>query len=145
MLDTGRVLHYNTPINQGNVTMSEAQANTCTAFNIIVRDAFPDSMVNARVANILGETIVVTFTQKKEWKNNIPENDPAFMKFLVHVDKNSGVAEIEAPAMHSNATKEAGVKFRKIKAQNEADAMTKLSQWFIKNHDGIMAAKSKWS
>jgi hypothetical protein len=123
--------------------MSEQQANICTAFNIMVRYAFPDSMVYARVANILGETIVITFTQKTQYSNNIAENDPAFMKFLVHVGKD-GSAEINAPAMHSNATKDAGVKFRKIKAASEGDAMQKLAHWFIKNHDGIMAAKNKW-
>lgn len=124
--------------------MSDNQATICQAFNIVIKDAFLDSFVNARVANILGETILVTFAQGTKWSNDIIENDPAFMKFLVHVDKNTGEAEIEAPTTHSSALKQNGVKFRKIKAINEAEAMQKLTQWFLKNHDGIMSVKSKW-
>jgi len=120
--------------------MSESQANACTAFNILVQDAFPDSMVNARTVKLLGEDcIVVTFTGSKTYQNNIPENDPAFMKFLVHVNKD-GTAEVESPTTHSNAVWRNGVKFRKTKAGSEAELMQKLAQWFIKNHDGILSA-----
>ena len=124
--------------------MSDNQAAICQAFNIVIKDAFPDSFVNARVVNILGETILVTFAQRTEWSNNIIENDPTFMKFLVHVETFTGAVEIEAPTTHGSALKENGVKFRKIKAANEAEAMQKLTQWFLKNHDGIMSVKSKW-
>ena len=123
--------------------MSEAQTNACTAFNILVQDAFPDSLVNARTVRILGEEcILITFTGSKTYANNIPENDPAFMKFIVHVNKD-GTAEVEAPTTHSSALRNAGVKFRKTKAANEAEVMQKLAQWFIKNHDGILAATHK--
>ncbi|MDA3834250.1 MAG: hypothetical protein PF495_12735 [Spirochaetales bacterium] len=123
--------------------MEISRQSVCDAFNIRLKSLFPDSFVNCRVRNILGECIGFTFAlyQKGDWINGIIENDPAFMTFLTHENRDGSV-EIERPGTHRSVLKNAGIKFRKIKGKDEAEAMSKLAAWFEKNADAIRSLKS---
>lgn len=118
--------------------MSVEQNNICETFMNIMQSAFPDAYINARVHKMFlgADAILITFAGAKTWVNNIIENDVAFMRFLVSIEDN-GKVTIEAPAMHSNALRRAGLKFRKITKENEGQAVAHLARWFIKNRDLI--------
>lgn len=117
------------------MTQHEVAANL---HNSIVA-LFPTANVNGRVGNLLGPCIRLTYTSKTaaENSNGILENDPAFMSFHVHVERD-GKCIIEFPATHSRKLfNEHGLKFRKLSGSSEAEVCAKLVKWFDKNKEII--------
>lgn len=113
------------------------QSSIALGLQVALGGLFPDSYVVARIRNILGENIYVTYANGNgpaEWSNGIIENDPAFMRFAILTNKD-GTAYIEAPCTHRRLP----VKFRKINAANEVEAGQKLMAWFTKNQMEILA------
>lgn len=119
------------------------QTIVCDSFNAKIREEFPGCFVNARVQRMIGgDTIVITFAnvpRLEDAPNGIAENANAFMRLLVHREPPG--ATIERPTMHYN---DKALKFRKISAKTEAEAMTKLADWFIRNKAVILASKPSW-
>lgn len=111
------------------------QIELCTELHDALLPLFPNAFVHARQRTILGQTnIHLTFARScSGWSSNIIENDPAFMGFMVHIERD-GTANIERPCTHSNAMfRDHGLKFRKIKGNDESVAVGKLIEWFKKN------------
>lgn len=119
------------------------QTDIVEALNNELKALFPTSGVNARIRRLLGhEDVCVLYTNAQDvsqCSNRIWENDRAYMHFSIERNRD-GSAYIEAPTMHfTNNLREAGVKFRKINAPDEATAATKLVAWFKKNRDAILS------
>ena len=116
--------------------MDPIRAATCSALNVLVAVKLPEAHINARLVRSIGEdTIMVTFTHRKEWVNKIIENDKFFHKLLVQHDEKGWYCE--GPIVPKHAMKLAGAvkKWRKISGKTEDEVMTKLTQWFLDNAD----------
>jgi hypothetical protein len=124
--------------------MSDQQAN-CDAFLALLRPAFPDSFIHARPWGFMGtKNISITFAidPKEKWNNGIRENDPANCGFLVSKHSLIDGFYIGQPTLHfTNRFQTVGIKFRKIKATTEMEALTKLAQWFLKNQAALHSLK----
>jgi hypothetical protein len=109
---------------------------------------FPTNGVLVKAVKIVGEENIhvrfTYFTDSSQWSSGIIENDPAFMRFMIHVNKN-GTAEIEYPSTHCNRImrRNGPVKFRKINGKTEHDAAVKLVAWFQKNQAAILNAPNE--
>lgn len=134
-MQTYTITADNTPIPE---TMQELNASLLQ--DNLTR-LFPTSGIKVYVQSIIGSpNMYVRYTNganKNEYSNGIMENDPAFMRFCFGKEK--GKVVVTAPCMHSNRLRNAGVKFRKISAVDEATATQKLLAWFQKNHDLILS------
>jgi|SRR6185312_8634093 len=105
-------------------------------------ELFPEKGIRVFERCLIGETSLhVTYTHHKtaqECKNNILENDPAYMSFFIQ-RIGSNLWNIEFPMTHGSAVlrKRGPIKFRKIATASEHDAAVKLVAWFTKNSEAI--------
>lgn len=96
---------------------------------------FPNSRNSSIVWKCLGESIKFTHINAAsvaDCSNRIALNDNGYICGLIQEDK--GIFEIERPVIHPD------VKFRKITAKTEEEAVAKLIKWFEKNAEAILAA-----
>jgi hypothetical protein len=109
---------------------------------------FPTNGVRAKIARVIGEDYILVrftyYTEASQWASGIIENDPAFMLFMININKD-GSAEIEYPSTHCNRVmrRNGPVKFRKINGKTEHDAAVKLVAWFKKNQAAILNAPNE--
>lgn len=110
-----------------------------------MENMFPTSNVKVYAQSIIGEKNIyvryINAPSPAECSNGIMENDPAFMRFCF--GRKAGKVVIEAPCMHSSKLRNAGLKFRKITADNESLACEKLLAWFEKNREVILSVGTR--
>lgn len=78
--------------------------------------------------------------------NNIPENSPSFMKFIMHLSNGSGrhvdVEKVSFEKLIMNyELGDAGVKYRKISGKSILGASEKLLKWVEKNSESIKSVE----
>jgi hypothetical protein len=114
---------------------NEIQMEVMTSIIPKLAAIFPTSGVHIVQRVFIGESnIHIRYTNARTKENcmcGYYENDPAFMAFSIERDRDGFY--IEAPAMHANVLRNAGVKFRKIKGETEQACAEKLVAWFKKN------------
>lgn len=126
--------------------IEQAQAEAIR-FNEAMAKEFPSCMSKASVVTNLGGCVLIEFanvSSKDQAPSGILMNCTRHMKFMIHLSTNFGKelpvdspVEIELLNWHYEC-KNAGLKFRKIKAKNITEALPKLADWFYKNADKII-------
>lgn len=109
-------------------------------FNSEMAKIFPEQKFKsiARVANIVGEVVAITFLDRK-WKVT-RHNATIQFEAMMHFDGRKGPMEkfsIES-TIHSRELTKAGVKYRKISGKTPSQAFDKLLKWFKKNSKAII-------
>lgn len=113
-------------------------------FNTEISKSFGDDfVVKARIANILGTTLVVDFYDKhaKVTRHNSPVNIN-FLMGLPKEGKTQDKFDIDLTTF-STELKNNGLKYRKISGTSPSDAVKKLISWFHKNKSVIMDTFNK--
>lgn len=109
---------------------------------------FPNRYFNIVECSIIGSAclqIEFANSNSSNSPNNIIMNHSAYMRFLCSsIDVNSKgpdalnqPQEMERIVSHYKL-KDSGLKFRKIKAKNADEALSKLVKWFTSNQDIIL-------
>lgn len=116
--------------------MSYTKTELANALIAQINALFPTSYAAARIGSLTGLGFVyANASESSNAKFGILDNDPAFMKFIFHIDVR-GRTEIEI--LTSNCHRN-GVKFRKISNDDGLLAVSKLVKWFEKNREAILA------
>lgn len=134
---------------QSTVTVENA-AKACEVFNEKMAEAFPGYIAKAIMTNIIGPCVLIEFANVpsvKDAPNGIIQNATVHIRLVLSLFGPSRSAltvyEIDGAKCIGRDLKAAGAKFRVIKEASPAEALAKLSKWFIKNQAAIASIPQK--
>ncbi len=114
---------------------------TCEGVTNILRNEFPNFLIDISIVNILGELpriMIANVPSKKDAPYGILENCSIYLKGLIQTD-HRGKAYME------NGFYCRHIKFRKISGKDEIEVLTKFCNWMVKNRDMILAIEPRFN
>lgn len=122
----------------------ENATKACAEFNAKMAVIFPGYIAKAMMTNIIGPCVLIEFANVptvKDAPSGIIQNASVHIRLLCSLfganRKDLSVYEIDGSKSIGRDLKEAGAKFRLIKAKTPAEALEKLAAWFEKNQSAI--------
>lgn len=120
----------------------EKVGKDCEFIQTLLREAFPNFLIQINVQRILGWTVRVMFANvpgKKAAPYGILEN-ASFVGVALIQENRDGTCYMDCPAHMTR-----NIKFRKISGKDHSTVLAKFHDWMIRNREAILAITPRYN